>query len=334
MKEIRRTLTQFINTWLGKKCDFEIRQSVLESEVNEVWLKRYITFINKRIDRTLQEDSVTEKHHIIPKCLFDSYKKANKKSNYITLTAREHWIAHLILYKALPECKSLATSAVLMGITRIDNFNSRKYYSLIKDWKKSASESAKEFNKRRKGNEQYKQNKRTATLKTFENNPELKKQISDKVKELWQDENYRKKMSDSRKKYCNSIEFRTKMSKCQKERFSDKTQREKYSQNMKDIWNNEEYKEMQTDSHKNAWKDPIKRQRMQEGKMKAWDSSLREKQSQITKASLNDPIVKLNHAKGYLKVVMENLKRHPNDKKIIAKRDRWLNEIKQLEEIV
>ena len=43
-----------------------------------------------------QHEGYHESHHIVPKCLGGN----NSKNNLVLFTAREHFIAHLILYKA------------------------------------------------------------------------------------------------------------------------------------------------------------------------------------------------------------------------------------------
>jgi hypothetical protein len=53
----------------------------------------YFSIINRAKTRKL--DSYFEKHHIIPVCLGGS----NKKENIVKLTAREHFICHLLLVK-------------------------------------------------------------------------------------------------------------------------------------------------------------------------------------------------------------------------------------------
>jgi len=45
-----------------------------------------------------------EKHHIVPMCLNGS----NDKDNLVLLTAKEHFIAHRLLYKIYPEDKNIA----------------------------------------------------------------------------------------------------------------------------------------------------------------------------------------------------------------------------------
>lgn len=57
--------------------------------------KQYQSLINKAKNRTFEDDIYVEKHHIIPKSLGGS----NSKDNIVLLTAREHFIAHLLLAK-------------------------------------------------------------------------------------------------------------------------------------------------------------------------------------------------------------------------------------------
>ena len=328
------TLTSFINKYLGKKVDFEIRQSILDSEINEIWLQRYVSFIKTRNERKLTKEEKTEKHHIVPKCLFDSYKKANKENNYIVLTIREHWIAHLILYKALPNCHSLATTAVFMGITRKDKFNSKEYSKLVNDWKKSASEKAKEFNKKRIGNKQYLEKQRQATKKVFENHPELRNQISEKIRKLWEDEDFRNKMIQKLNNGKNTEKYKKEQSERQKARFKNAKNREMMSEKMKETWKSEEYKNVQKQSHINSWKDPDKRKRILDAKRKIWENEeMREKQSKIITESMKKTSVRLNYAKGRIKIIERSLEKYPNNKELMQKKNKWLLEIQRLEVI-
>ena len=58
--------------------------------------KIYISLIQKAKKR-IEIQGYSEKHHIMPKCLGGS----DRKSNLIRLTGREHFIAHLLLVKAI-----------------------------------------------------------------------------------------------------------------------------------------------------------------------------------------------------------------------------------------
>jgi hypothetical protein len=68
--------------------------------------KLYYNFMNSRksMNRRKRDGVYYEKHHIIPMCLSGS----NHKDNLVLLTAKEHFIAHRILYKIYPEDKNIA----------------------------------------------------------------------------------------------------------------------------------------------------------------------------------------------------------------------------------
>jgi len=57
------------------------------------YTKWYISIISSRLSRIREENIYYEKHHIIPKSLGGS----NRQSNLVDLTAKEHFIVHLLL---------------------------------------------------------------------------------------------------------------------------------------------------------------------------------------------------------------------------------------------
>lgn len=70
------------------------------------YLKHYKNLIESRLKlkRTKNDGIYYEKHHIVPKSLGGS----NSPKNLILLTAKEHFVAHLLLHYARPHSKSLA----------------------------------------------------------------------------------------------------------------------------------------------------------------------------------------------------------------------------------
>ena len=66
--------------------------------------KHYVNLIQSRIDRNIKTDVYYEKHHIVPKC----WGGTNSKNNIIHLTAREHYIAHWLLYRIRPNSTGTA----------------------------------------------------------------------------------------------------------------------------------------------------------------------------------------------------------------------------------
>ena len=62
----------------------------------------YCALISKRLENPItKNDCYCETHHIIPK----SEGGSNDKSNLVNLTAREHYIAHLLLWKIYKDYK-------------------------------------------------------------------------------------------------------------------------------------------------------------------------------------------------------------------------------------
>ena len=62
--------------------------------------------------KTRQNTGYIEKHHIIPKCLGGS----NKKENLVELTAREHFLCHMLLCEIYPNENKLKYALYLMSI--------------------------------------------------------------------------------------------------------------------------------------------------------------------------------------------------------------------------
>ena len=92
----------------------------------------YAALIERSRGRNLS--GYVEKHHILPVCLGGT----DDSSNIVTLTAREHFVAHQLLVKINPGVPGLTFAAVMMRRRRvIGKYASRKY-----EWirQRSASE--------------------------------------------------------------------------------------------------------------------------------------------------------------------------------------------------
>ena len=69
---------------------------------SEHYIKRYIKFIFSCIEenKNLPKNTYTENHHILPRCYWKEYENLTKhKWNKAKLTARQHYISHIILAK-------------------------------------------------------------------------------------------------------------------------------------------------------------------------------------------------------------------------------------------
>lgn len=102
---------------------------------NKHYLDRYIKFIKSCQVKNSNIVGYTEKHHICPKAkdMFPEYKNIKKHNwNYVVLTARQHFIAHILLWKVYRN-KSMTLSLYLMTKLNDGRINSKTYEILKKE---------------------------------------------------------------------------------------------------------------------------------------------------------------------------------------------------------
>lgn len=185
-------------------CNEEQRMDIYEvlktKPHSERHLARYVKFIRSRTPRS----GKTEKHHICPKAmdLFPEYTSFKDHPwNRIDLSHREHYIAHLILWKAYGGSQSVAIQHMTRGIIK----KSRLYES-IKSSGFTHTDQAKSKMKGRKFSEEHRA-KLSAALSGNQNNlgrvlsDEHKATLSSKLKGVKRgpmSDAHRKKISQSR----------------------------------------------------------------------------------------------------------------------------------------
>ena len=76
--------------------------------------KVYDSIVTRAKNRQLK--GYGENHHIVPKCLGGS----NKKENLVRLTAKEHWIVHLLLVEIYPNYPKLKLAIKMMMVKNIN----------------------------------------------------------------------------------------------------------------------------------------------------------------------------------------------------------------------
>lgn len=134
---------------------------------------QYKKLIKRAQSRILE--GYSEKHHIIPKCMGGS----DKKTNLVSLTAREHFIAHVLLVKMFPEQKGLINAVHMMcNFNKLQDRSKNRMYGWLR--KRHSENAAEEMSKRQKGdkNSQY----GTCWISHVE------KQISKRIKKSMSDE--------------------------------------------------------------------------------------------------------------------------------------------------
>lgn len=93
--------------------------------------KIYNSLINKAQLRESVLDYY-EKHHIIPKCI----NGTNDKSNLVKLSAREHYLAHKLLYKMYPDNRGICLAWHMMGHVTLNDKHKRDYNITSREFEK------------------------------------------------------------------------------------------------------------------------------------------------------------------------------------------------------
>jgi len=189
-----------------------------ERFVNNKYRDWYIKIISNKITNPLYHDIYGENHHIIPKSIMPEYTKEEK--NIIRLSAKEHFICHLLLIKFTKDkdyfkmCKALSKMTHQYNHKR--NFTSG-YYAIAKTAHSAAmrlnnpskNENVKlklsAMSKRRKHSEETKRKISLANLGRIAPNKgkimgprseETKKKISNKKKGNFLSEEHKIKLSE------------------------------------------------------------------------------------------------------------------------------------------
>lgn len=114
----------------------DIYSVLLSKPHNPHYLNRYITFIKQCQLKNVEYEGYVEKHHICPKAkdMFPEYESFNKHPwNCAVLTARQHFVAHMMLWKAYPGSYS-QTIAINLMIKNSTIKNSKVYEKMRRDY--------------------------------------------------------------------------------------------------------------------------------------------------------------------------------------------------------
>ena len=155
--------------------------------------KIYDKIIERSLNRSIE--GYYERHHIIPKCVGGK----NIKSNVVKLTAREHFICHWLLHNMFPNNVKLSRAFTMMCLVKSDNQSRYTPSSRIIEYaklEKSRTSSGENNPKHWKGKKGGPISGENHPMKKY---PELRKQISNKLKGHLVSEETRKKISDKNK---------------------------------------------------------------------------------------------------------------------------------------
>ena len=177
----------------------------MDKFLDNKYTRWYYKIVNYR-KQNLCEGYV-ERHHITPKCMGGN----NKKDNLVDLTAREHFICHLLLTKMVEKNNSVRyklLNALSMMLCSSSSHNNNRYIPSSRIYQYFREEWSKVF-------------KENIPSKR----PEVRKKISDKAKGRTLSQEAKKKISDANKGKIVSLETRKKMSDFQKKLSIEEKQR-------------------------------------------------------------------------------------------------------------
>lgn len=153
------------------------------------YTKTYYALIGKR--QIYPIEGYSEEHHIIPRSLGGT----DEKENLIRLTAREHFIAHLLLTKMVTESehvRKMFWALHRMCFSGIDYFNGRSY-----EWyRRKHVEFLKEYHPMKRLEVAARVS--AITKKEWENNDERRAKTSQVMKENWK-RNYERLSANSKR---------------------------------------------------------------------------------------------------------------------------------------
>jgi hypothetical protein len=97
--------------------------------------RHYELLIKKSKNRVLE--GYKERHHIVPRCMGGN----DDKDNIVELTAREHFLAHLLLVKIYNNNYRLIRAVAMMCVGQEERKTTNRLYGKIRElWKESMSE--------------------------------------------------------------------------------------------------------------------------------------------------------------------------------------------------
>lgn len=220
----------------------------------EVGQNKYTTWYEQLVEgaknRSLPEDTYTEKHHIVPRCMGGS----NKKENIVELTAREHYIAHLLLWKmSMPEKWNnkmmMALHVMINGsgkgkqkVARSEYLvNSRIFEKNRKKWRDYMSESRKGEGNHFYGKKHTEETKERIKKRNAETKEIRSAKLSGEGNGMHGKKHTKETldiMSKKSKEYWASDENKSKVGKRTKKQWEDPEWRKKQTQSRKSVWDN------------------------------------------------------------------------------------------------
>ena len=212
-----------------------------EYEVRYKYYCIYNKLINKSLSRGLDKSKIKEimeKHHILPRCMGGK----DEESNYVLLTPKEHYIAHLLLHRIYPEHKGLLYAVFKMASIKSKRsfISSRMYEQLRLEYIESqkghliSEETRRKISESQKGKKISNDTKNKISQANKNPSDETRRKMSNSQKSRKDlKEIGRKNLSQYWKGKTRSEETKKKMSVAQSNKIISKEQKEKISNSNK-----------------------------------------------------------------------------------------------------
>jgi len=230
--------------------------------LNNKYTKHYNSIIERAKSRILPEETYTENHHIIPK----SIGGLNSKDNVVSLTAREHRLAHILLTKMLADPKHINKMWYAAWlILRVENSSQIRHISKGKFYEIAKINFSKQMSVKHKGKTVSKETRRKMSeSRKGKTSPNKGKLMSDKQKQKLSKAHTGKivaqstvdKILESRKGYKHSEETKKKIAEGNKGKImppKTAAQKKVVSEKLKGRVMSEETKRKMSDSRKAYW---------------------------------------------------------------------------------
>lgn len=218
-------------------------------------------------ERLLDKEGYYERHHILPR----SMGGGDEDENLVMLTAREHFVAHLLLVRFVtkePYASRMKFALFAMCNQRADGQEGRytpssriyefcrvEHANAMSKLHKGKTLSEEHIRRSQEGLSRYRKDKDKVSKarKKIRRTRDLRGSdaiVSEKMKELWKDPTYKESVSSGLAKHYASErgqEHRAITSKLTSERWKDPAYRDKMARHTRDFWDNltpEEYEEI------------------------------------------------------------------------------------------
>lgn len=107
--------------------------------IKNKYAKIYLSLVKKAKERSKDDSTYYERHHIFPKSLFPKYSNLKKHSwNGVLFTGREHYVAHLLLIK-MTSGTARRKMVFALKAMRMNKFNARHSSKMYEFYKKEIS---------------------------------------------------------------------------------------------------------------------------------------------------------------------------------------------------